>query len=110
MSSAAGPVILTPLPDGMRIAFVKPFHMDTTEIEDELQSVLAARPKLIEVDLSALGHLSTIGLGLLMSLNHRIQGQGGKLRIVKLRKNTLGVLKVTKLDHMLTIDSQAVVD
>lgn len=110
MDSPGPPITITPIADGMRIAFVQPFHMDTSDVEDELQTVIAKKPRHVEVDLGAVQHLSTIGLGVLISLNHRIHQYGGAVRIVKVRKNTLGVLKTTKLDHVLEIAPDGIID
>lgn len=110
MDLNAPPVDVSTIPEGYRLTFRAPIQMDTSGIEDDLERVILARPKRIEVDLSPTDHLSTVGLGLLISLNHRITGFGGRLVIIRLRKKTRGVLKITRLDHVLQIEPNAIVD
>src|SRR5262245_21852275 len=101
MDLHAPPIEVSAIPDGYRVTFRAPIQMDTTELEDELERVISAKPKRVEVDLGYSDHLSTVGLGLLISLSHRIHAVGGDLKIVKVRKNTYGVLQITKLDRVL---------
>lgn len=110
MDLHAPPLDVAAIPDGFRVTFRAPMQMDTTDIEGDLDRVVQAKPRQVEVDLSPTEHLSTVGLGLLISLNHRITANGGVLRIIKLRKKTRGVLKITRLDQVLKIEPDAVVD
>lgn len=110
MDLHAPPVEVAAIPDGYRLTFRAPIQMDTTEVEDDLDRVIQSKPRRVEVDLSPTNHLSTVGLGLLISLHHRISAVGGTLHIVKLRKQTRSVLRVTRLDQVLHLESNAVVD
>lgn len=110
MDLNAPPVEVATIPDGYRLTFRAPIQMDTTEVEDDLDRVIQSKPRRVEVDLSPTNHLSTVGLGLLISLHHRISTAGGTLHIVKLRKQTRSVLRVTRLDQVLRLEPNAVVD
>src|SRR5690554_2454074 len=105
--SESEPIRVTPIPGGFRLALTGPFDMNTARLEAELDRVVGQKPKVVEFDLTATEYLSTVGLSTLISLHNRLQSGGGMLKIVAIRKRTLGVLQTAKLDQVLHIAPEA---
>jgi anti-anti-sigma factor len=98
------PVIVTHVGDGFKLAFRGPIHVNTAWLESELDKVVLAKPKTVELDLAGTEYISSLGLGILVSFNRRIVENGGLARIIKIRKMTLGVLRASRLDGVLRVE------
>ena len=103
------PIAVTAIPDGFRVALSGPIHTNTAWIERELDKVVARKPALVELDLSASEHISSLGLGILVKLHNALKVDGGVLRIVRILPRTKGILRAAYLDRMLSIAPDAVI-
>jgi anti-anti-sigma factor len=103
------PVAVAPIGDGFRLTLSGPIHTNTAWIEREFDKVIARKPKLVELDLSCSEHISSVGLGVLVSLHNRLKQAGGAMTIVKILPRTKGILRAAYLDRMFTIAPDAVV-
>lgn len=101
------PVVVTNVGDAFSLAFNGPIHTNTAWLEGELKRVIAAKPKTVDLDLSATEHISSLGLGILVHFNQQILAGGGVAKIIKIRKLTLGMLRVSRLDRVLNVDPAA---
>lgn len=110
MDFQAQPVTVAPITDGFRLTFTGPIHINTSWIEGEMDKVVSAKPKVVELDLLGTSYISSHGLGVLISFNTRIKAGGGMLTIVKLPKVTYRLLKTAHLDTIFAIDSAGIVD
>lgn len=104
------PVTVAPIEDGFRLTFVGPIHINTSWIEGEMDKVVTAKPKVVELDLLKTEYISSHGLGVLISFNNRIRAGGGILTIVKLPKVTYRLLKTAHLDSVFKIDLAGIVE
>ncbi len=109
MEIQSPPVVTSKIPDGVRLAFNGPIHLNVAWLETELNKVTATRPKLVEIDLAGTEHISSLGLGLIVGFRNAITRNGGKVRVVKIRQRTLGILKTATLDRLLEIDPAGVI-
>jgi len=79
-------------------------ELSIREIEDELFSLVSKSPgvKLL-LDFSAVEHLSSAALGMLINLNKRVQKQNGALKLSSINPQIYEVFKITKLTKMFDI-------
>jgi anti-anti-sigma factor len=104
------PCTVTATEGGFRIVFVGPIHTNTSWLERELDRVVAAKPKDVELDLTGTEYLSSMGLGILVGFHNRIKENGGVVRIVKILKPTLRLFKAAYLDRVFAIEPNAVTE
>jgi anti-anti-sigma factor len=104
------PLTVAKIADGVRIAFNGPIHTNVAWLESGLAKVVATKPKLVELDLLNSEHISSIGLGMLVGFHRDITSGGGSIRVIAIRKHTLRVLKLARLDMLLNVAPQAVQD
>jgi anti-sigma B factor antagonist len=71
------------------------------DVRPELAHLLAMRPARVEIDLSALRHIDSCGVGLLVSFWKRLREQRGELSILGLRDQPLSILKLLRVDGLL---------
>ena len=102
------PLLVAPIGDGFKVTFDGPIHTNVAWIEREMDKIIAAKPKRVELDLSRTTYISSLGLGVLVSLHNRINASGGKVYVVSIKKRTVGILKMAYLDKLLTITPDAV--
>lgn len=79
-------------------------ELSIREIEDELFSLVTKSPgvKLL-LDFSAVEHLSSAALGMLINLNKEVQKQKGALKLSSINPQIFEVFKITKLTKMFDI-------
>jgi anti-sigma B factor antagonist len=70
-------------------------------LRDEVQALLARKPRLLDVDLFQLHTIDSSGVGMLVSLYKGVRAQGGQLTITGLRDQPLAILRLLKLDRTL---------
>ena len=67
-------------------------------IEQQLEELVARKPLTVMLDLSKLEYMSSIGLGLILSLRRAVVGYGGAVRISAANANVMDVLRRTSVD------------
>jgi anti-anti-sigma factor len=67
-------------------------------LETQLQELVDQKPMRVMLDLFDLELLSSIGLGLILSLRRAVIGYGGEVRIAKANPAVLDVLRRTSVD------------
>lgn len=91
---------------GALVATLKPEKVGEYEasvIEKELVDMLQQPGSKMALDLSPVQMISSVGLGLLISLNRHCRGKKGKLVLFGLTDAIKSILKMTRLDSGLTI-------
>jgi len=100
--TTAGPgVLLLHVPD----ASGKPDACD--RFEQVINRALAARPRLVIVDLSDAESVSTVMLGLLLKLRRGAVALGGEVRLVEVQPMVRRVLDICRLDKLFGVFSTA---
>src|SRR4051794_15076840 len=102
------PIVSTPIDDGFKVAFVGAVHTNTAWIENELKRIVLAKPKRIDLDLSACNFLSSSGIGVLMAFYNGIKSGGGMINIVAIQKPVLGTLRYSRLDALFKFSPDAI--
>jgi len=70
-------------------------------LRDELQALLAGKPRQLELDRSRLRTIDSSGVGMVVSLYKGMRAQGGQLTITGLRDQPLAIFRLLKLDRAL---------
>lgn len=73
------------------------------EFQRLLQTLLAARPGQVVFDLSGLGGIDSVGLGLLYIAQEDLSAQGGRLVLASPRANVARLLDLTEAQQTFTI-------
>src|SRR6476646_3430736 len=73
--------------------------VSVSDLRSELDKLVAARPKSVEVDLSHLRMIDSSGVGALVSLYKRVRAQGGNVVIKGIRDQPLAIFQLLKLDR-----------
>ena len=79
-------------------------QLDALSVGDlrfELDKLVAARPRAVEVDLSNLRLIDSSGVGALVSLYKRVKQQGGNVSIAGIRDQPLAIFQLLKLDRLM---------
>jgi anti-anti-sigma factor len=66
-------------------------------LETELRKVIAAAPKVVDVDLAGTSFLSSTGIGVLVWLRNAVAAAGGATRIVAIQRTVLGTLRYARM-------------
>jgi anti-sigma B factor antagonist len=75
-----------------------------TELDAALEHV--AVPQLI-IDFGNVQHLSSAALGILITMNNRVNGKGGKMALANIHPQIFEVFRITKLDRIFTVHETA---
>jgi anti-sigma B factor antagonist len=75
--------------------------VSAADLRVELEKLVAARPKSVEVDLSRLRMIDSSGVGALVSLYKRVRAQGGSVVIKGIRDQPLAIFQLLKLDRFM---------
>ena len=75
-----------------------------TSIGDELTTLVESQPSIkLLLNFSNVQHLSSAALGMLITLNKRVQKERGQLRLTEIKPQIFDVFKITKLDKLFSI-------
>jgi anti-sigma B factor antagonist len=78
------------------------------QIADELAAIVDAVPTpMIMIRFGNVQHLSSAALGALITINNRVKGKDGKLRLAEIDPQIREVFKITKLDKIFQIFDDA---
>jgi anti-anti-sigma factor len=78
--------------------------MSTPElIELQLNEVVEHKPMRVRLDLSELDHLSSIGLGIILSLRRAVVNYGGVVSLGPAREIVMDVFRRTGVDVLFTM-------
>jgi anti-sigma B factor antagonist len=75
--------------------------ISTPEMRAPLDTVVAARRPMVEVDLSSLRSIDSSGVGAIVSLYKRVRAQGGSVTLQGLGGQPLAIFQLLRLDHVL---------
>ena len=107
MSEQSIPISVVLAKDTRIVEFVNNKILDEGNIA-EIGSTLNAlideqeRPRIL-LDFSAVDHLSSAALGMLINTNKRIKERNGQLRLSCIKAQIFEVFKITKLDRLFKI-------
>jgi anti-sigma B factor antagonist len=88
----------------VRVALAGELDLSTTsQVEEELRHVEAAKPELIVLDLSGLSFLDSTGLRLVITADARARDAGRRLALVKGPETVNRVFTITKVDERLQL-------
>jgi anti-anti-sigma factor len=79
-----------------------------SEARHIFDSVVAARPRRVFVDLAALTILDSTGVGLLVALCKRVRAEGGDVAVVGAVEQPLMVIRLLKLEPMFALQTASV--
>jgi anti-sigma B factor antagonist len=78
------------------------------EIGDELSSLVEAEPGIrLLLNFRNVDHLSSAALGMLITLNRKVQEQNGLLKLSGINRQIFEVFKITKLNRVFEIHDSA---
>ena len=80
--------------------------VSVSDLRSELDKIVAARPKSVEVDLSQLRLIDSSGVGALVSLYKRVRAQGGNVLIKGVRDQPLAIFQLLQLDRFMLRDDK----
>lgn len=98
--------VSTELVGGVLVAHLKcekVAEREATVISGELVTQAAAHAWKLALDMTEVMLLASVGLGALVTLNKNCKAKGGKLVVYGLASELAEVLKITRLDRVLTI-------
>lgn len=78
---------------------------DRLSLRDEFQAYLDQDIKDYLIDLSALKHINSTGLGVFITLYTKVRSKGGEMIICNPTENITNLLTITKLTSVFTIVS-----
>ena len=83
-------------------------ELSIQEIGDELSSLVESEPGIkLLLDFRNVDHLSSAALGMLITLNRKIQEQNGLLKLADINRQIFEVFKITKLNRVFEIHDSA---
>lgn len=93
--------------DITQVEFVDRNILDEANIQqigEEISRLIDAgpKPKLL-ISFSGVDHLSSAALGTLITVNNKIRGKDGQLRLARIDPQIMEVFKITKLDKLFQI-------
>ncbi|MDB5291337.1 MAG: hypothetical protein JWL69_2578 [Phycisphaerales bacterium] len=94
---------------GFKVVFEGCVHSDVAALERELNRVIVARPRHVDIDLAGIEFLSSIGVGTLVGFRNAVVGGGGTVKIVALQRQTHKTLRYARLEKMFQVEPSAVV-
>jgi len=75
--------------------------LSVSDIRGELDRLVDARPKAVEVDLSQLRLIDSSGVGALVSLYKRVRAHGGNVVLKGVRDQPLAIFQLLQLDRFM---------
>src|SRR5262245_18694183 len=97
MSNQNAPLTITPIDNGFRLNLRGPVQPQSEFLQAELDRVVKARPKVVELDLIAVESIASAGLGMLVGFRNRILEGGGTIKTVSVHPRVLEVLNLSGL-------------
>ncbi len=73
----------------------------TPEFNAEVQKHFDEGRRKIIIDCAHLGHISSVGVGALVTLQAKLRKQGGEVKLAAIQAAVADVLRVVKLDKLL---------
>ena len=91
-------------PDGAVLLAIEGALDSTTsrDLSEQLEALVKRRLPRVEVDLSRLHTIDSAGVGTLVSLYKSVRAQGGTFTITGLKDQPLAIIRLLKLDRVLT--------
>jgi anti-sigma B factor antagonist len=75
--------------------------LSVSDLRGELDKLVSARPKSVEVELSQLRMIDSSGVGALVSLYKRVRAKGGKVVLKGVRDQPLAIFQLLQLDRLM---------
>ena len=75
--------------------------VSVSDLRGELDALVNARPKAVDVDLSQLRMIDSSGVGALVSLYKRVRANGGEVIVIGLRDQPLAIFRLLRLDRVM---------
>jgi len=75
--------------------------LSVSDVRGDLDKLVAAGPKFVEVDLSQLRMIDSSGVGALVSLYKRVRAKGGKVVLKGVRDQPLAIFQLLQLDRLM---------
>ena len=111
MTSAASRLRVADIDGVTRIEFVDRNILDEANIQqigDEIGRLIDAQesPKVL-ISFDNVDHLSSAALGTLITINNKVKGKNGQLRLAEIDKQIYEVFVITKLNKLFQIHETA---
>ncbi len=95
----------------MRIEFVDRNILDEANIQqigEEISQLVETKPQpKVLISFDNVDHLSSAALGTLITINNKIRGKGGQLRLANIDPQIYEVFVITKLNKLFQIHDSA---
>ncbi|HXU04941.1 MAG TPA: STAS domain-containing protein [Polyangia bacterium] len=75
--------------------------VSVSDLRGEIDKLVDARPKTVDVDLSQLRMIDSSGVGALVSLYKRVRAKGGEVVIRGVRDQPLAIFQLLQLDRFM---------
>lgn len=90
--------------DGVRITIRRTLDINGAPvIAEEIDRLLADKPKVVVVDLAGLDLIDSSGVAVLVKLYKGVRGQSGKLTFIGTRDQPLAIFKLLRMDKVFGI-------
>jgi len=94
---------ITPIANGLRVSLHGPIQLSASHIEHELQTLLTAAPKYVELDLAEVDFVTSVGLSVLINFRNNLNAAGGALHTVAIQEKVLGTVRHAHLQDLFNI-------
>lgn len=92
------------IPEGLLIEVVGDLAMSGTHVlESRVTGILARKARLVVVDLSTTQLVTSLAMGVLVSLNRGVRGYGGAMQLVVTTERVKDALKRVGLDRTFAV-------
>ncbi len=103
------PIAVTRITDGCRVSLLGPIHTNVAWLESAFARIIAAKPKIVELDLGKMSFTSSLGVGMLVSFRNAVAGYGGDLKTVAITEPVLKIIKFSFLNGLLKVGPETVI-
>lgn len=103
------PAIVTAIADGFRVAVKGSIHTNVAWLERELKQVSESKPKRVELDLSDVHYVSSMGIGSLMWFRKQIVAGGGTVHIIAIQSQVRGIFRASCLEAIFDVRPEGVI-
>ncbi len=92
--------------DGQRV-IVKPgtdiVASMANEFRAELNSLIQESPQELEIDLTGVEMVDSVGIGVIIATHNSLDQKGGKLKVVNIAEDIYGLFSTMRLDRHFTV-------
>ena len=103
------PCVVTKVNDGFNFKLIGGLSADIDSMVEEINRVVAAKPRKVYVDMADCEVIGSSGMGALVHFQNQIRANGGSMKIVAIRKFVFTSFKIGRLDQIFGISPEAII-